>query len=562
MSPANTNSASDDELSDLVQHIGFGGEIPLHSGVVKGFDFIRQHVDQCIREHACGQGDALPLLPDRVLRVGISRASGIQLLETKGHRSKYVALSYCWGPVSENTFLTTRRNLEARKAGIDFNDLPLLLQNVVASARGLGIEFVWVDRLCILQGDDGDFEEQGPKMGEIYANATLTIAAASANSEDDRILAARDARWQQHVLNIDSEEMGNLRLGFRRRSHHLGTERHGGDYGKLSTRAWIWQERLLSSRTVFFTPHALKFECRHHSIWQGFDQGVVGHSWSTKLDGMTNDSWLTLVQEFMQRGITKPSDRLLAINAVMKRVAQHTGWKPVWGLWEEAIVQSLGWKSGDNPTEPHLCRENPSHHAPTWSWASVEGLVSYVEVLPTIGFLDETDPLVHDLQCQNIDASSGAMTINARCVVGGIRVTLKRSGDDQDGDDSADNPDNPDNPDDKLKEPSDVRYEYTLKCSYDRESLIVPDVPLMPHGGDQNREFTANVARVPYGQAIPQQSWTGLCLCALLGSRKKRALVLILGIRPGRRAYERIGLTAGVNPTAFAQAERQSVLIT
>lgn len=504
--------------------MGFGGAIPLHSGVIDGFDFIKKHVDQCIREHTCEQGDNLPTLPDRVLQVGMNRASGIQLLEPKNQRSKYIALSYCWGPVSEKTFLTTRHNLKARKAGIDFENLPPLLQNVVACARALGIEFVWVDRLCILQGDDGDFKTQGPKMGEIYGNATLTIAAASASSEEDRILNARDTRWQQAVMNFDCEEMGRLRLGVRRRSHHLGDERRGGDYGKLSTRAWVWQERLLSSRTVFFTPHAFKFECRNHSVWQGFDQGVVSPSWSARLDSITNDSWLTLVEEFMRKGITKPSDRLPALNAVMKRVSRHTGWKPIWGMWGEAIVQSLRWRSGTNNIDDvHSCQTNPSHHAPSWSWASIEGPISHAVTPSTPRLID--DPLVWELQCQTIDPSSGAMSINAPCAVVSIRVTVQRLGDD------------------KLEEPFKVeyRYRYTLKWAHDREASFYPDVPLMPHGGDANFEFTASVTRVPFGQAIPKESWTGLCLCALLSSTKKGEIVRIFGQQPGF-FYERNGL--------------------
>ncbi|OBU00198.1 hypothetical protein VE01_01842 [Pseudogymnoascus verrucosus] len=39
----------------------------------------------------------------------------------------------------------------------------------------------------------------------------------------------------------------------------ISKEDTGGGYGKVSTRAWIWQERLLAERTIFFTPSALKF---------------------------------------------------------------------------------------------------------------------------------------------------------------------------------------------------------------------------------------------------------------------------------------------------------------
>lgn len=64
------------------------------------------------------------------------------------------------------------------------------------------------------------------------------------SSEADRILVARDAKWQTMDLDIAEKTFGGkLHFQIRRRSQPLGKEREGGDYGKVSTRAWIWQER-------------------------------------------------------------------------------------------------------------------------------------------------------------------------------------------------------------------------------------------------------------------------------------------------------------------------------
>jgi hypothetical protein len=122
------------------------------------------------------------VLPDRVIWVNAPQTrSGIRLVETQGtQRAPYLALSYCWGPVSASTFLTDASTLAARKAGILASDLPPLFQDIVLIARELGIYYVWIDRLCIIQGSSADFEQQAPKMGAIYGNAVLTITAASA----------------------------------------------------------------------------------------------------------------------------------------------------------------------------------------------------------------------------------------------------------------------------------------------------------------------------------------------------------------------------------------------
>ena len=220
-----------------------------------------------MQSHKCSPDGRLPSQPDRVIWVKSNQApSCIQLIEPQGKiRAPYIALSYCWGPVSSSTYLTDVSTLAARKAGIADAELPPLFQDVIKIARILGIDCIWIDRLCIIQGSDWDFSQQAPKMGAVYGNATLTIAAASAvrppraaesrrftdtmltqTSESDRILVERDAKWGASNLEIGNPNMGKLRFRIRRRSHLLGGERRGGDYGKVSTRARIFQERYVA----------------------------------------------------------------------------------------------------------------------------------------------------------------------------------------------------------------------------------------------------------------------------------------------------------------------------
>ena len=106
-----------------------------------------------------------------------------------------------------------------------------------------------------------DFQAQASKMGQIYGNATLTIATASATTEHDLILLPRGPERLSVDVDADISGLGKLKLSVRFLSHSLG-KKSGGDYGKMSTGAWIWQERLLAARTVFMTPTALIFECR------------------------------------------------------------------------------------------------------------------------------------------------------------------------------------------------------------------------------------------------------------------------------------------------------------
>ena len=527
-----------------MENVGFAEEIPRHARDQQCFDFIEENITTCIKEHRCGIDGPLPLLPDRIIWIKANNESHIQLIEPKDIRAPFIALSYCWGPISPNIYLTNTSNLNTRKAGIEFNDLPPLFQDIVDIARALRIEYIWIDRLCIIQGDDGDFGSQAPKMGEIYGNATLTISAASATTENDRILVPRDDKWLANTAKLNIKGIGSRELRFRRRSYPLGTENLGGDYGKVSTRAWIWQERLLARRTVFFTPAALKFECRHHSIWEGFNKSYAGYSWSARLNNVTHLAWTALVEEFMKRDITRPSDRLPAMDAVMKRIEKSTEGSPFWGLWSNTLIESLSWRAHRDrqPNKVHNeCWMNPGFYAPTWSWASVDGPISYA----TIKSLDSS-PIQWDLECRSLNEASGLISVVGHIVFLQLHVTIERR---QQYDQTI--------MEDKFM------YEYRVMGLHKEKGILIkPDVPLKPWSGNIDSQYVSTVIRVPYGESPPEQSWTSRCACLLIGKGEKRRVVLFLGrsLRvPG--AWERIGMDDGHFSTRFSESQRSTIHI-
>ncbi|KAN0099183.1 HET domain containing protein [Hyaloscypha variabilis] len=539
-------------LSPLVENIGIAETILPHAGEEECFDFIKENVANCIKEHKCGRDRHLPLLPDRVIWVEADIASRIRLVEPRNIRAEYIALSYCWGSVNLDTYLTDASTFNERKAGMQYNDLPPLIQDIVDCARKLGIEYIWIDRLCIIQGDVQDFKYQAPKMGEIYGNATLTIAAASASSENDRILVKRDIKYCAYMLNMEINGIGSLKLRFRRRTHPLFEEYMGGNYGKISTRAWIWQERLLSTRTIFYTASALKFECRHHSIWEGFSQDVTSHSWSAQLDNISHRSWLTLVDEYTSKDISRPSDRLPAMEAVMKRIQKSKGWSPLWGMWTNMLVESLGWKSKESRSGSRFggkqeCRMNPEHWAPTWSWASVDGPVSHINTIPFEDSYSELGSIVFDLDVLGINDVSGLITFAGQLISVELSCDMELIEQHEENNSTEGN---------KLK------YNYAVLGVYKdgQPYAMQPDVPLKPWSGSVNGRHISSVIRVPYGEPLPEKSWTAPCLCLLVGRMKLRSLVLFLGssLRESGR-WERIGMADGLPPDIFKNSRRLNI---
>ncbi|KAK0634163.1 heterokaryon incompatibility protein-domain-containing protein [Immersiella caudata] len=530
----------------LFKHIGTAAPISLHPGSQKCLDFIKTQVETCMQHHKCSRRRHPPPLPDRVIWItSPNTPSRIQVVEPQGkQRAPYIALSYCWGQVSESTLLTTESNFERHKEGIEYERLPPLFQDVFDLARVLGFEYVWIDRLCIIQGSRTDFAQQAPKMGLVYGNATLTISAASAVSENDNVLIERDEHWDARGIRIGDEKSGkgSTQLQCRRRAYSFQDEAKGGNYGKVSTRAWIWQERLLSPRTIFFTPSSLKFECTAHSIWEGFSPSTIGISYSSQIlrndTPLTHQEWLGLVEEYTRREISRPSDRLPAIESVVRRVAKAQGWEAKWGMWlGSRLAEGLGWHSNSDG-RGRVCKMNPACYAPSWSWAGVDGPVSYGDVVSR-GEADEVDPLVYGVEVGELDVKMKVLNVTGLVVPGRIECRVERGVGDRD-----------------------VGYEYHVlgvDAGVGRMSMTA-DVALKPWSGVLEGEEVSTVVRVPYGEDWPGESWEGRCLCLRLATRKCISLALVLG-RSQRvsGAWERVGLLSGANGLWFHGAETRVV---
>ena len=76
----------------------------------------------------------------------------------------------------------TRGNLKALLEGIDEASLQKTFADAIYVNRKLGIPFLWIDCLCIIQDDPTDWQQESSQMAPTYMNAHLTLAAASARN--------------------------------------------------------------------------------------------------------------------------------------------------------------------------------------------------------------------------------------------------------------------------------------------------------------------------------------------------------------------------------------------
>lgn len=180
---------------------------------------------------------------------------------------RYVALSYVWGQL-QGILETTRENEQyLRQEGALASPsyaarLPDTVRDAIELVYRLGISYLWVDRLCIVQDDFDRKLPQLEQMGAIYANAYLTLVAFDGDDANHGLRGSCAGVAHPRVL-------GSPPLSFSPAGKTLVAEpefapRAGP--GEWNRRGWTFQERTLSNRNVVFQQGRVFWECRG-AVW-------------------------------------------------------------------------------------------------------------------------------------------------------------------------------------------------------------------------------------------------------------------------------------------------------
>lgn len=143
------------------------------------YDRLIRLTSRCDAQHRCydsNMGPGKTKLPTRVL--DISRgATDIRLRETAGLDDRYICLSHCWG--SKLPLSTTVDNLNKHRQNISWDAFPVVYKETIMISRKLGVKYVWIDSLCIIQDSKSDWARESKNMCDVYANTYLTVSATS-----------------------------------------------------------------------------------------------------------------------------------------------------------------------------------------------------------------------------------------------------------------------------------------------------------------------------------------------------------------------------------------------
>jgi hypothetical protein len=216
---------------------------------------LQEWIQQCRTTHP-GCSNVVGILPLRVIDVGQPGTKHPFLYISQGESAAYTALSHCWG--STALLKTTTSNINSHRRELDWMALSKTFQDAITITQELGVRYLWIDSICILQDDNMDWEVQSRQMATIYSNARVVLAATDAEHGRGGLLTRNPSRPTKGPFTITPKTGEPFNVFVRSRLRHLSFREQGLSRGlplghPLLKRAWAFQEELLATRIVHFT---------------------------------------------------------------------------------------------------------------------------------------------------------------------------------------------------------------------------------------------------------------------------------------------------------------------
>lgn len=412
-------------------------------------------------------------LPSRLVQIDMTSSFPLyaQVIKTAEHPltpdSRYTTLSYCWGPPPINFKRLLQASIEDMNAGFDVTTLPKTFQEAIAATRMLGLNLIWIDALCIVQDSDEDWRIESVKMSQIYSRAYINLAAVASIDVHGGLFRERSP------FSLNPFDLKIKWPGYFEGSLCCVPEDPwvpAIQHSPLCDRAWTFQEKLLSARTVYFAEDQLYWECGElcaselYPLGGPFDPGLKVKSYDhpgtlpagiqISPSGRIKDQyallkswgdvsisapgflqvWGTIVEHYSRGRLTFSRDRLVAISGVAKQLSDHsTEQTYILGLWSQYLPLLLLWKDlGSRDTSKSRRLLVSSRLGPSWTWSSHLNPVDYEflftfltgpEICAEVLDIDATRGITAFLQSRT---ASGRLVIKAPIIQAKVSTAIRR----------------------------------------------------------------------------------------------------------------------------------------
>ena len=422
--------------------------------------------NDCQNSHQCLPARDISFAPSRLMKLFDDKWCVVPKAQyDRDQQLEYGTVSHRW--TQEMPLQLTASNYSDLQKPQSQSCLPENFFKAVEIARHLGIEFLWIDSLCIIQqGPEKtqDWKREGLLMQDIYRNSILnlviepTIASPGSESQEDRgklrppetCQLRWKGRWWRYLTRVGGFGGRTLILPYEISVANLWDSSIYNS--ELSARGWIFQELILSPRILHVYSDQLFWECTRLKACEWFpvgdtslDGGRVKASLQTLLsdDGSAArearellnqldwiyegnpsleerfrfmdqlrdanrikrawyEAWGQLVQNYTSCGTTYPEDKLTAFAGIAKLLSSTYSGDYFAGMFERSLPQGLLWFRDQGQSS----LEVPKYYrAPTWSWASVDGKVSFND---DFAIKSEADVLeIADVSMKNVPEKGG-----------------------------------------------------------------------------------------------------------------------------------------------------------
>ena len=393
--------------------------IPANTADPQCLDLARRWLTECLQSHKNCPPPAVhqKFYPSRLLNLGNTlnaTTCRLQNCAAEIPTGPYCTLSHRWG---KGEFVNLRsETLHKLERGISTSSLSKKFQDAIYAVRSLGVHYLWIDALCIIQDSPEDWGKEAACMAEIYAKSYCNIAATDAINGRGCFVNRPICRVKPCLL--DSSIFTKASLGHYAIAYDDFWSINLRN-APLHRRGWVLQERLLSPRTIHFSSKQIFWECGQHTAcesyprgipsqiknprtkaWRLFDSVLSGsqptllpevHREHSKLH-LAHEQWKHAVEWYMECRISYSKDKLSAIAGIAHTVAGITCERYLAGLWEnEDLAIQLLWhvlsrRQADNSPS----QRSELYRAPSWSWACLEATIvwdwpsSYNKILVSV----------------------------------------------------------------------------------------------------------------------------------------------------------------------------------
>lgn len=295
-----------------------------------------------------------------------------------------MTLSHSWGKGHMMTL--NKQSYHSLLQGITLSSLPPTFRDACSIARQLGVQYLWIDALCIFQDKDdlSDWSREASLMNKVYSHSYCNIVAADNRDSSQPIFRKRDPKSMSPPTTETLVQKGYLQC---HTDETVSPGKYVIDYlgylapvkdAHINTRGWVMQERLLSPRALHFGEHQVYWECREKRASETNPDGLEIYGNGVPFKGLAKGphgvlSWTQLVMAYSKCALSYSSDKLVAFSAIARSYATHLSDEYVAGMWRSRLHNDLLWLVSKITESDHT--RYGTYTAPTWSWASINGTV-------------------------------------------------------------------------------------------------------------------------------------------------------------------------------------------